>query len=152
MGHGTVSNLFAGFAAVGFSFRPAVAVERPGQGLGELSRGLLPHLPGGTAATGPIRSSSNLGSSAVRLRNVLIIQFQSITALPVGGSLLLDSPAGFAVEVSAEAERPGSPPSSGYFLPPGELRSAGCGRGTSVPGSRGSRGSGPGACAGLAAA
>ena len=109
MGHGTVSNLFAGFAAVGFSFRPAVAVEQPGQGLGELSRGLLPHLPGGTAATGPIRSSSNLGSSAVRLRNVLIIQFQSITALPVGGSLLLDSPAGFAVEVSAEAERRGHP-------------------------------------------
>ena len=27
-----------------------------------------------------------------------MIQFQSITALPVGGSLLVDAPAGFAVE------------------------------------------------------
>jgi len=33
-------------------------------------------------------------------QNVLTVQFQSITALPVGGSLLLDSPAGFAVEES----------------------------------------------------
>ena len=31
-------------------------------------------------------------------RNVLMIQFQSITALPIGGSLLLDVPAGFVVE------------------------------------------------------